>query len=66
MARIRDIEPLSIKGNEVLIGNGLSKGDRLIVSGWKGLVGGEAVNVLLEDGRFMAQDLKTDRKSSGG
>ncbi len=66
LVRIRDIEPLSIKGNEVLIGRGLSKGDRLIVSGWKGLVGGEAVNVLFEDGRFITQNPETDQISNKG
>ena len=53
VARVRDIEPISIRGSEILIRSGLAQGDRLIVSGWKGLVGGEKVNVLVEGGRFM-------------
>ncbi len=50
VARRRDIEPLSIRGDEVHVGAGLLPGDRLIVSGWKGLVAGEPVNVVVENG----------------
>ena len=56
---VRDIEPNSIRGSKILIGKGLGEGDRLVVTGWKGLVGGEEVNVLVEDGRF------TSRSASG-
>lgn len=53
--RVRDIEPLSIHESEILIGKGLHRGDKLVVSGWKGLVGGEEVHVLVEDGRLMSK-----------
>jgi hypothetical protein len=49
---VRDIEAVSIRGDKLLIGSGLGSGDRLIVAGWKGLVSGEPVNVLVDDGRF--------------
>ena len=49
---VRDIEAISIRGDKLLIGSGLASGDRLIVAGWKGLVSGEPVNVIVEDGRF--------------
>jgi RND family efflux transporter MFP subunit len=61
---VRDIEPISIRGSKILIGSGLVEGDRLIVSGWKGLVGGEEVNVLVEDGRFMLGKTDPDRKQN--
>lgn len=49
---VRDIEAISIRGEKLLIGSGLTEGDRLIVAGWKGLVSGEPVNVLVDNGRF--------------
>ncbi len=49
----RDIKPVSIHGSNVFVRGGIKTGDRLIVAGWKGLVGGEAVNVLVEDGKFI-------------
>lgn len=49
---VRDIEAVSIRGDQVLVGSGLKPNDRLIVAGWKGLVPGEAVNVLVADGKF--------------
>jgi RND family efflux transporter MFP subunit len=49
----RDIKPVSIHGSKTFISAGLNQGDRLIVAGWKGLVGGEKVNVLVEDGKFV-------------
>lgn len=55
---VRVIEPISIRGDRLLIGSGLENGDRLIVAGWKGLVSGEAVNVLVEDGRFTTGNSK--------
>ncbi|MDF1551838.1 MAG: efflux RND transporter periplasmic adaptor subunit [Deferrisomatales bacterium] len=50
VARVRDIEPSSVQGDELLVLAGLEAGERLVVSGWKGLVSGEPVQVLLEDG----------------
>jgi membrane fusion protein (multidrug efflux system) len=55
LAKVLDIEPIKILGSELLIGTGLAEGDRLIVTGWKGLVGGETVNVVVEDGHFKPQ-----------
>jgi len=52
VARIRDIEPVSVRDDRLLVGKGLRPGDRLIVAGWKGLVEGEVVNILVEDGRI--------------
>lgn len=57
-ANIRDIKPVSIHGSNVLIKGGLQQGDRLIVAGWKGMVGGEQVNVLVEDGIFKKPETK--------
>ncbi len=54
--RARDIEPISVDGANLLVGKGLAAGKRLVVAGWKGLVAGEEVNVIVEDGRF-----KTDQ-----
>ncbi|MBU2648937.1 efflux RND transporter periplasmic adaptor subunit [bacterium] len=52
IVRSRVITPVSIHGSNVFIRGGLQAGDRLVVAGWKGLVGGEKVNVLVEDGKF--------------
>ncbi|MBT4287825.1 MAG: efflux RND transporter periplasmic adaptor subunit [Deltaproteobacteria bacterium] len=52
VAELKDINPVSIQGSKALIRGGLTKGDRLIVAGWKGLVGGEKVNILVENGIF--------------
>ncbi len=56
---IRDINPISIHGSKIFIKGGLKKGDRLVLAGWKGLVGGEKVNVLVEDGNFIKPAAKT-------
>jgi len=53
VVRTRDIEPISIQGSNLLIRSGLIRGEHLIVAGWKGLVGGEKVNILVEDGNFV-------------
>ncbi len=58
LSSVRDIKPVSIHGSKVFVRGGLSQGDRLIVAGWKGLVGGEKINVLVEDGRFMKSNKK--------
>jgi hypothetical protein len=50
-ARVRDIEPLSIQNDEMLVRGGLSAGDQLIVSGAKGIVDGEEVRVVVSDGK---------------
>jgi RND family efflux transporter MFP subunit len=52
----RDVEPLSISGNSVHIGSGLAEGDKLVVRGWKGVVPGEKVNVVMEDGTLASRN----------
>ncbi len=59
-AVVRDVDPISISGDQLLIGSGLNPGDRLIVAGWKGLVNGEAVNVLVSDGRMIESGSSTE------
>lgn len=49
-ARVRDIQPSSVRDDEVLLLSGLAGGDRLVVAGGKGLVDGEEVGVVLADG----------------
>ncbi|MCP4298518.1 MAG: efflux RND transporter periplasmic adaptor subunit [Proteobacteria bacterium] len=51
-AVLKDIKPVSIQGSRALIRGGLQQGDRLIVAGWKGLVGGEKINILVDNGVF--------------
>ena len=58
VVRVQEIDPISVRGSSLLIGKGLTEGDRLIIAGWKGLVAGEPVNVLVEDGRFIAGKAK--------
>ncbi len=58
IARPRPIEPASISGDIVHVASGLEKGERLIVRGWDGVIPGEPVNVIKEDGRFNGDDSK--------
>ncbi len=51
----RMIEPLSISGDSVHIGSGLVEGDKLVIRGWKGIVPGEKVNVVVEDGKLASR-----------
>jgi membrane fusion protein (multidrug efflux system) len=50
LARVRDVEPAAIREDEVLVLRGLEEGEDLIVAGWKGIVAGEEVNVVVENG----------------
>jgi len=52
-ASVRDIQPASVRDDEVLLLSGLSGGERLIVAGWKGLVDGEEVSVVVADGEVL-------------
>ncbi len=61
VASVRSIVPASIRADEVLVLDGLSPGDRLIVAGWKGVVSGQAVNVVVEDGRFLSSGGEPER-----
>ncbi len=54
LARARAVEPGSVAGDELLLLGGLAPGERLVVAGWKGVVPGEAVSVVAEDGVFRA------------
>jgi len=53
VARVCDIEPVSIQDDEVLVRGGLKAGDRLVVSGAKGIVDGEEVLVVMADGKVV-------------
>ncbi len=50
VATVRELEPISIKNAAVLVGHGIQPGDRLVVAGGKGVMHGEAVNVIMSDG----------------
>lgn len=51
LARVRDIEAVSIQNDEVLIRRGVQPGDHLVVSGAKGVLDGEEVRVVVADGQ---------------
>lgn len=50
-AQVRNIEPVSIDKDRILIAGGLQPGDRLLVTGGKGVLDGEPVAVIIEDGK---------------
>ncbi|MHB8764822.1 MAG: efflux RND transporter periplasmic adaptor subunit, partial [Deferrisomatales bacterium] len=54
VVRVRDITPASVSQDELLVLQGLAEGERLIVAGWKGLVAGEEVGVVVADGVYQA------------
>ena len=62
VARVRDIEPGSVSEDDLLVLKGLKEGDRLIVAGWKGLVDGEELNVVVEDGALTTADRDEGRR----
>jgi membrane fusion protein (multidrug efflux system) len=49
-AFVRDIEPISIQEDTLLVGSGVAPGDRLVIAGGKGVMNGEEVNVVIADG----------------
>ena len=51
-ARSRPIEPVSIKEDRILVGSGVTAGDRLIVSGGRGVLDGEEVRIIMADGEI--------------
>jgi RND family efflux transporter MFP subunit len=55
IAEVRNIEPGGIKEGKLLITKGLQAGERLIVSGQRGLVHGESVEIIRENGRYTTQ-----------
>jgi hypothetical protein len=52
IAVVRNIEPVSIKDDLILVGTGVKAGDRLVIAGGKGVINGEEVNVIVEDGEL--------------
>ncbi len=52
--QVRDIVPVSIQKDDMLVSSGLEIGDRLIIAGGKGLVDGEEVRVIVVDGEPFA------------
>jgi len=50
VVQVRDIQPISIRGENVLVSEGVSAGDSVIVAGGKGVMNGEEVNVIMVDG----------------
>lgn len=53
IARVRSIVPITIQKDSVLVSGELQAGDRLIISGWKGVMNGEEVNVVVRDGELL-------------
>lgn len=60
VVRIRDIQPISIRGEDVLVAEGVSAGDRVIVAGGKGVMNGEEVKVIMSDGVIQMDSLTED------
>jgi len=50
VALARNIEPISIEDQRILVGAGVQAGDDIIVAGGKGVINGEEVNVIMADG----------------
>ncbi|MCK5802893.1 MAG: efflux RND transporter periplasmic adaptor subunit [Lentisphaeria bacterium] len=50
VVQVRDVTPVSIRGAELLVTGDLRAGDRLVVSGGKGVIDGEEVDVVQADG----------------
>jgi RND family efflux transporter MFP subunit len=53
--RVRDIVPVSLQNDRILVSGGIAEGEHLIVAGGKGLVEGEAVRVIAADGQLLPQ-----------
>ncbi len=53
IARVRSIVPISIQKDSVLVSGELKPGDLLIISGWKGVMSGEEVNIVVKDGDLL-------------
>jgi len=50
IAHVRDVVPVSIRNDQVLVQSGLASGESLIVAGGKGVLDGERVRVVMADG----------------
>jgi len=57
IALSRPVEPISVSEDELHVGKGLAEGDLIVVSGWKGVVSGEEVNIVVKDGELMGSGL---------
>lgn len=55
IARVRDIEPITIDGTLVMVRGPLRAGDRLLVAGGRGVTDGEEVRVVVADGVVVAR-----------
>jgi RND family efflux transporter MFP subunit len=62
IAHVRDIEPVSIRNDQVLVQKGLENGESLIVAGGKGVLDGEQVNVVMANGQII--DHTDDQKDT--
>jgi RND family efflux transporter MFP subunit len=61
VAHTRDINPISIMEDRVLVADSLRPGERLIVSGGKGVMNGEEVKVIMSDGIVVSQPVRTEQ-----
>ncbi len=59
---VKDIEPLSIQEDQILVRRGLAEADRLVIKGGKGVINGEAVTVIVEDG-ILKDDVRKETVS---
>jgi RND family efflux transporter MFP subunit len=57
IAYARDIRPISIMENGVLVADSLRAGERLVISGGKGVMNGEEVKVIMSDGVVVSQEI---------
>ncbi len=63
-AAVRDIEPVSIEEDRILVSKGLQQGDRLLVSGGKGVLDGEQVQVVMENGVLQSKTFDPAMKAA--
>lgn len=62
IAHVRDIQPVSIRNDQVLVQSGLQSGEALVIAGGKGVLDGEEVRVVMADG--VVVDRADERKDS--
>lgn len=53
IVQMRDIVPVSIRNDQVLVSSGLNAGDLLVVSGGRGVLDGEEVRVVMANGAVL-------------
>ena len=66
IARVRRVEPITITGDTMLIRGEIAGGENLIVSGGKGILDGEQVNVVIANGELVTQSDSPSPAASGG